>query len=50
MLFHIQENSSIVAGELIIAKMYAVRIRIAHYHTNQCMHSILNKLCSPFFV
>ena len=44
---HVHGNSSTMAGELLLAKIQGVNIRIAHCHTNKCMHPILNRLCTP---
>ena len=47
---HVHGNSSTMAAELILAKVQGVDIRIAHCHTNKCMHPIMNWLCSPFLL
>ena len=44
---HVHGNSSTMAGELLLAKIQGASIRIAHCHTNKCIHPVLNSLCTP---
>lgn len=46
---HIHGNSPTMAGELYMAKVKKIPIRIAHNHTTQGKHPILNILLSPAF-
>lgn len=46
---HVHGNSASMVGELYIAKKKNVNVRIAHCHTNKCMHPFLNAICSPLF-
>jgi glycosyltransferase involved in cell wall biosynthesis len=46
---HIHGNSPTVAGELFLAKIKKVPVRIAHNHNSRGMHPVFNVLLSPIF-
>lgn len=46
---HIHGNSQMMAGELFLAKVNKVHVRIAHCHNVKGKHPILNVMLSPVF-
>lgn len=46
---HVHGNSATMAIELFSAKLYGIRIRIAHSHNSFCTHKILHKILNPIF-
>lgn len=49
-VIHVHGNSATMAGELVLARYNKVLVRIAHCHTSQVQHPIMNQLLLPFFI
>lgn len=48
-IVHVNANSATAAIELLIAKKYGIKKRIAHNHTSICSHPIAHKILYRFF-
>lgn len=46
---YIHGSSAIMGIELVLARMYGVKIRAAHSHNTTCDHNILDRLLRPVF-
>lgn len=49
-LVHVHGSSSLMALELLAAKLAGVDVRIAHSHNTTCDHKFLHKLLRPLFL
>lgn len=48
-IVHVHGSSSLIAIELLAAKLCGIKVRIAHSHNTTCKHRILNILLKPIF-
>lgn len=48
-IIHCHGNSATLAVELIVAKLYKVKVRIAHCHNSTCDHRIAHNVLKPLF-
>lgn len=48
-IFHIHGGSTLISGELFIARLHKIRVRIAHSHSTRCLHLKIHSLLRPFF-
>lgn len=48
-IVHVHGSSSMMAGELAIAKMAGVKIRIAHSHNTMCPNMKIHRILNPYF-
>lgn len=46
---YLHGSSAIMSIELIIAKIYGVKIRVVHSHNTTCDHKMIDKLLRPIF-
>lgn len=48
-IIHVHGSSSIMAIELLAARMGGIPARISHSHNTKCNHNIVNKILRPLF-
>ncbi len=48
-IVHVHGSSSLIAIELLAAKLCGIKVRVAHSHNTTCNHRILNILLKPIF-
>lgn len=48
-IVHIHGNSATITGELFLAWMHKIPVRIVHGHSSSCKHKLVDKILRPLF-